>query len=76
MANITITIPDNKINRVYEVLARAYGDPTENPTNAQKLAFVKSKLMDHLKDLVYADDTNIARNAAVLTVVKDEGIAS
>lgn len=76
MASITITVPDNKANKVYDAFDRAYNDPTVNPSNAEKVAFVKSKLMDFIKDVVFADERNQATKTAADAVVKDEDVAS
>lgn len=75
-ADITITVPDNKANKVYEAFDKAYNDPTENPSNSQKAAFVELKLIDHIKEVVYSYERISAAQVAADRITKDEGVAS
>ena len=76
MATINLTVPDAKAGKVYDAFKRAYGDSTVNPTNADKLAFVKGKLLDYIKEIVFADERNQATKTAGDAVIKDDGVAS
>ena len=76
MADLTITVPGPKANKVYDAFNRAFGDPNVNPTTDQKIAFVKGKLVDHIIGIVNADEKTTAAKTASDAVVLDTGVAS
>lgn len=76
MASLTITVQDAKANKVYDAFKRAYNDLTQDPTNAQKLAFVKSCVLNYIKEVVFADERNQATKTAAEAVEKDNDVAS
>ena len=76
MASITITVPDNKANKVYDAFKRTFGDPTINPSTAQKIAFVKGCIEDRIIEITYLDEKRLAIETASTGVVKDTGVVS
>lgn len=76
MATLNLTVPDAKANKVYDAFARAYNDPTVDPTGPQKLAFVKTHIINFIKETVFIDELNEARKTATAAVGKDEDVAS
>ncbi len=64
MAQITITIPDNVVQRVLDAFAIEYGYaglPDPKPTKA---AFAKSMLIKHIRDITLHREREVAARAA------------
>jgi len=70
MAEIKITIPAGKVQRVVHALCKAGGYETENAANAKKA------LIDHIKRTVWRVETQEAEAAAADTVIADDGIVT
>lgn len=76
MPNITITVPTDKADKVYTAYKGMHGDPTENPTAAQKIAFVRNKILDHIKGTVRQYEQRQAEQAAREGIVVDDAIVT
>lgn len=76
MPTISITVPTEKAKKVYDAFKAAYGHDIENPSSADKLAFVKEKLVSYVKEVVHAQDVNVAATTAKDAVVKDDTVIS
>jgi hypothetical protein len=67
MANITITIPDNQLNRCIDAFATKYNwDGTTT-----KSIFAKQKLVELITSTVYEVETSVAMNNALTTIKQD-----
>lgn len=58
MATISLTVPNEKANAVYDAFRAAYGHDVEDPTTQQKLDFVKAKLISYVREIVHANAIN------------------
>jgi len=64
MAQITITIPDDKVSRVFNAFDKKYmyeGDGTP----ADKLAFVRKHLVDYIKRIVRGSEVDAIRRQLI-----------
>lgn len=75
MAILSITIDDQKAQKVYEAFRNSYGHAVESPTTKEKQEFVRGKVIDYIKDVVFSDEVNTAAKNARAAVVKDEDVA-
>lgn len=68
MVQITITIPDNKANRILDALCEVYRYKPEMGTKQQ---FVRSTLIKFIKDTMKLYEGRIASKTATDTVISD-----
>lgn len=76
MASFTYTVPDEKANKLFLACKKAYKDAPENPTNAEKLAYVKSKGLKYYQEILNAYDISEAEDAAKAEIVLDTDVIS
>lgn len=74
MATISITVPNNKADKVYAAFKRQFGHAIESPTSQEKIDFIKATVVQKIKNVVHRDETDLARIAAIPPV--DEDVAS
>lgn len=66
MAQINFTIPDDKIGRILDAFAAVYAfQPGQGQTKAQ---FAKSKIREHIREIVVRAEAAEAQRVAVATV--------
>jgi hypothetical protein len=69
MANLTLTIPDNVVNRVFDALASEYH--YNAITDGTKAAFAKKVVTDFLKRTVRESETSAAQKNSITTITSD-----
>lgn len=73
MANISITIPDDKVTRVREAFASEYGWTSD--LEVTKAEFAKQQIIKFIKNTVKNNEGNLSAGAARQVVESDvEGI--
>lgn len=66
MANLTITVPDAVVARVFDALAAVYGyDPSKDGTKAQ---FARRCIAQHVKGVVLQHETSAAMDSVRSTL--------
>jgi hypothetical protein len=66
MATLTITIPAAAATRIAAACLALYPPPADVPvgTGAEKVAYVRTLLMQHLQNIVASHEANVAVEAA------------
>lgn len=68
MANVTLTIPDNQMQRIGDAFSAKFGFTGKDPNNADetKTQFVKRIVGNHIKDIVQQYESEQAQAAAIV----------
>lgn len=69
MANITVTIPDDKIQRIIDAFAAEFGWTTES--GLTKAQFTKQQVIEYIKQVTRNYEANLAASTARNTVNTD-----
>lgn len=69
MANITLTIPDDKVQRILDAFAAEFGWTTES--GVTKAQFTKAQVIEYIKQVTRNFEANVAANTARQSVNTD-----